>query len=126
MNFFLEHFIEYVVLRKGDQTFYYNLFVCSVIVQKLFLNSTIVRVISKLSEIRHCHRMGKVCPSVIPNSPYSSTVTLIKFNSFGTTELYNSTKKRKHYFDILKAFFSSSDTHPSIKLRIVTERLTKV
>ena len=25
--------------------------------------------------------------------------------SVGTTELYNSTKKRQHYFDILKAFF---------------------
>ena len=29
----------------------------------------------------------------------------IKLMSVGTTELYNSTKKRQHYFDILKAFF---------------------
>ena len=36
----------------------------------------------------------------------------------------NSTKKRQHYFDILKAF--SSDTHQSIKRRIVTERLTEI
>ena len=34
--------------------------------------------------------------------------------------VFNSTKKRQHYFDILKAF--SSDTHQSIKRQIVTER----
>ena len=55
----------------------------------------------------------------------SLPVVHLQFTSKTITKFYNSTKKRQHYFDILKKLFSS-DTHQSIKRRIVTERLTEI
>ena len=51
----------------------------------------------------------------------SSTVTTLKKK---LKECYNSTKKRQHYFDILKAFFVRHSSE--YKTSVVTERLTKI
>ena len=50
-----------------------------------YLEEVIFRAESKFSERSHCYRLGKVCPSLIPNSLSSSTVTFIQFNCANTS-----------------------------------------
>ena len=52
--------------------------------------------------------------------------------SVGTAELYNSTKKRQHYFDILKAFFvrhsseyKTSDSDRKVNRNIYPDAVTR-